>query len=124
MRRVAFRGPVIGRSTSESRTRRQVGLTATRPMEFVYVVRRRDLFEPDSPQGFRSVGPAGSPSAATLVSASAGAASGEFLEAARTKGFFVERRHAERDSSLKQIIPYCVMVDADALDVESLEHGP
>jgi predicted NUDIX family phosphoesterase len=73
-------------------------------MEFVYVVRRRDLFESDSPQGFHRAMSEGS----------------EFLEAARTRGFFVERRHAERDASLKQIIPYCVMVDAESLDADPL----
>jgi predicted NUDIX family phosphoesterase len=81
-------------------------------MEFVYVVRRRDLFESDSPQGFHR---AISEAATSTASASAG-----FLEAARTKGFFVERRHAERDASLKQIIPYCVMVDAESLDADPL----
>src|SRR5262245_5246303 len=67
-------------------------------MEFVYVVRRRDLFEHDSPQGFHRLSPA------ELES--------RYVGVARTRGFFVERDHAEKDSSLKQIIPYCVVLNA------------
>ncbi len=65
-------------------------------MELVYVVRRRDLFERESIQGFRAL------SGETLSS--------HFLRPIAARGFFVERRHAEQDSSLKQIIPYCVVV--------------
>lgn len=64
-------------------------------MEFVYVVKRYDLFERRFPHGLE------------LLDA-------EEMAAVRARidrhGFFVERRHAELDSSLKQVIPYCVVV--------------
>jgi len=63
-------------------------------MEFVYVVRRSDLFERDCPQGFLRL------STADFAS--------RYGKSIHDLGFFVERRHAERDSSLKQVIPYCV----------------
>lgn len=63
-------------------------------MEFVYVVRRRELFERAFPHGL------------DVRDADATAA---VLARIRSRGFFVERRHAETDASLKQIIPYCVV---------------
>lgn len=75
-------------------------------MEFVYVVRRRDLFERESVQGFAALSP--SELEAT------------YLMKARTAGFFVERAHAENDSSLKQLIPYCIIVDQASLEPTSL----
>jgi len=64
-------------------------------MEFVYVVKRFDLFDLSFPHGFRR------PWEIPLD---------DYLERIREQGFFVERRHAETDSSLKQVIPYCVMM--------------
>ncbi len=64
-------------------------------MEFVYVVRRYDLFDLSFPHGFRR------PWEVPLAT---------WLERIRARGFFVERRHAEKDSALKQIIPYCVLL--------------
>lgn len=64
-------------------------------MEFVYVVKRYDLFERAFPHGFRR------PWEVPLD---------EYLARIRERGFFVERRHAETDSSMKQLIPYCVLV--------------
>jgi predicted NUDIX family phosphoesterase len=64
-------------------------------MEFVYVVKRYDLFDLSFPHGFRRPWEVPLPL---------------WIERIRTRGFFVERRHAERDSSLKQIIPYCVLL--------------
>lgn len=63
-------------------------------MEFVYVVRRRDFFSGDWPQGF------------TPASA---AAAHDVLGAFAQRGFFVERREAERCADWKQLIPYCVL---------------
>jgi predicted NUDIX family phosphoesterase len=64
-------------------------------MEFVYVVKRYDLFERRFPHGLELLD-AGEMSAVD--------------ERIRQHGFFVERRHAELDSSFKQVIPYCVVV--------------
>lgn len=64
-------------------------------MEFVYVVKRRELFERAFPHGLDVPPPD---------------AMGEVLARIRTRGFFVERRHAETDASLKQVIPYCVVL--------------
>jgi len=64
-------------------------------MEFVYVVKRYDLFDLAFPHGFRR------PWEVPLE---------EWIEKIREQGFFVERRHAETDSSLKQVIPYCVLL--------------
>lgn len=63
-------------------------------MEFVYVVKRGDLFERRFPHGLELLGP----------DEVAGV-----LGRIRDHGFFVERRHAEIDPSMKQIIPYCVV---------------
>ncbi len=64
-------------------------------MEFVYVVKRFDLFEMAFPHGFRR------PWEVPLD---------DYLGRIRSRGFFVERRHAETDSTMKQIIPYCVIL--------------
>ncbi len=63
-------------------------------MEFVYVVKRRELFPLRFPQGFEPLDEA---------------ETAEVVARIRTRGFFVERRHAETDATLKQIIPYCVV---------------
>jgi predicted NUDIX family phosphoesterase len=65
-------------------------------MEFVYVVPRADLFRDCYPQGFV---PFGAPEDCA-----------RFLAPLADHGFFVERRHAERSPSLKQIIPYTVVL--------------
>jgi predicted NUDIX family phosphoesterase len=67
-------------------------------VEFVYVVKRQELFPLRFPHGLEVPEPA---------------SMSELLERIRTRGFFVERRHAETDASLKQIIPYCVVARGD-----------
>ena len=67
-------------------------------MEFVYVVRRFDLY----PHGF--------PHGLVLPGADA---IGDLRTRIRHHGFFVERRHAETDATLKQVIPYCVVLRGD-----------
>ena len=69
-------------------------------MEFVYVVKRYDLFDLAFPHGFRR------PWEVPLD---------DYLARVRSRGFFVERRHAETDSSLKQLIPYCVLLRGDEI---------
>ncbi len=64
-------------------------------MEFVYVVKRSDLFDLRTPHGLEVLEPA---------------AMEQFRARVRRRGFFVELRHAERDASLKQVIPYCVVM--------------
>lgn len=70
-------------------------------MEFVYVVKRSQLFDLAYPQGFQRL--------------SGSELDRHFLSRIRERGFFVERRHAERDSSLKQIIPYCVVKQGEKI---------
>ena len=67
-------------------------------MEFVYVVKRFDLFERACPHGL-------------LVPDAAGMEG--LLGRIRSRGFFVERRPAEPDASMKQVIPYCVVTRGD-----------
>lgn len=69
-------------------------------MEFVYVVKRRELFDLHQPQGFLGI-------------ESHRAEIDRYLERARSRGFFVERRFAELDSSWKQVIPYVVIARGD-----------
>jgi predicted NUDIX family phosphoesterase len=69
-------------------------------MEFVFVVKRYDLFDLAFPHGFQTAEEADLP---------------DILERARARGFFVERRHAETDSSFKQIIPYCLVTCGDSV---------
>ncbi len=64
-------------------------------MEFVYVVKRRDLFDRRYPHGLELLPP-------EEIAA--------YVERIRASGFFVERRHAEGDPELQQIIPYGVVV--------------
>jgi len=79
-------------------------------MEFVFVVPRRDLFPDCYPQGFHPFGADG----VTLAS----------LEDAVSRGFFVERDHAERNPELKQVIPYCVVErDGHILLLRRLQSG-
>ncbi len=65
-------------------------------MEFVYVTKRYDLFDLSFPHGF--------------VAGSEDDRVDTWTQRIREKGFFVERRWAELDSSFKQIIPYTLMV--------------
>ena len=67
-------------------------------MEFVYVIKRFDLFDLGFPHGFRR------PWEVPLD---------DWIERIGSLGFFVERRHAEKDSTMKQIIPYCVLMRGD-----------
>ncbi len=62
-------------------------------MEFVLVVPRARLFDDRYPHGFEPF---------------SGAERERVLARIREHGFFVERRHAERDPSLKQVIPYAL----------------
>lgn len=68
-------------------------------MEFVYVIKRTDLFELEYPQGFLRLSPK--------------ELEARYLAKIRQRGFFIERRFAEQDSSFKQIIPYCVVVQRE-----------
>jgi len=78
-------------------------------MEFVYVVRRRDLFERRFPHGLELLDESGMADVVARI---------------RRHGFFVERRHAELDSSLKQVIPYCVFArGADVFVMRRLSGG-
>ncbi len=62
--------------------------------EFVWVVRRRDLFPRSYPQGFWKMESGGE----------------RTLECILEKGFFVERREAETEPAWKQCIPYCLLL--------------
>lgn len=62
-------------------------------MEFVLVVPRDRLFDDRYPHGFEPF---------------AGTERERVLERIRLHGFFVERRHAEKTPSLKQVIPYAL----------------
>ena len=66
-------------------------------MEFVYVVKRYDLFDRSFPHGF--------------VAAPEPVA--QWTRRIREKGFYLERRQAELDSSFKQIIPYTLVLHGD-----------
>jgi predicted NUDIX family phosphoesterase len=68
-------------------------------MEFVYVVKRYDLFDLSFPHGFQTGQDEGALS--------------NYVERITQKGFFIERRFCEKDSSFKQIIPYAVIVHED-----------
>jgi predicted NUDIX family phosphoesterase len=65
-------------------------------MEFVYVTKRYDLFDLSFPHGF--------------VAAQDDDRVARWNERITARSFFVERRWAEQDSSLKQIIPYTLVV--------------
>jgi len=65
-------------------------------VESVYVVKRYDLFDLEFPHGFRAAGEDPCFEA--------------YMERILRKGFFMERRFAETDSSFKQIIPYCLLM--------------
>ncbi|MGH7152007.1 MAG: phosphoesterase [Planctomycetota bacterium] len=68
--------------------------------EFVFVLKRRDLFEASGPfRGFRPLDPA--------------ELEEFFLGRIRNRGFFLERDHAERDPDFKQVIPYTLVLSRD-----------
>ena len=64
-------------------------------LEFVWVVRRRDLFPKRSPHGFEVLSPP--------------ELDDRYLDCIHDRGFFVERREAECCPEWKQVIPYCVV---------------
>ncbi|MAE75682.1 MAG: hypothetical protein CMJ85_02290 [Planctomycetes bacterium] len=64
-------------------------------MEFVWVVRRRDLFPSFTPHGFVPLG--------------VEELEDRYLSVVRERGFFVERREAEVTPAWKQVIPYCTV---------------
>ena len=66
-------------------------------MEFVYVVKRYDLFDRSFPHGFVT-----EPDSVA-----------EWTRRIREKGFFLERRQAEQDSSFKQVIPYTLVLQGE-----------
>ena len=66
-------------------------------MEFVYVVKRYDLFDRSFPHGF----------------VTEPAAVAEWTRRIRERGFFLERRQAEQDSSFKQVIPYTLVLHGE-----------
>jgi len=68
-------------------------------MEFVYVVKRYDLFDRSFPHGF----------VATPETVA------QWTRRIREKGFYLERRQAELDSSFKQIIPYTLVMHGDEI---------
>jgi predicted NUDIX family phosphoesterase len=73
-------------------------------MEFVFVVKRSDLFDLSFPHGFVPR-VAGDPQDRVAT----------WTRRIRERGFFVERRWAEKDSSLKQVIPYTLLVHREEL---------
>ena len=73
-------------------------------MEFVFVVKRSDLFELSFPHGF-----------VPRVAADPQDRVATWTRRIRERGFFVERRWAEKDSSLKQVIPYTLLVHREEL---------
>ncbi|MAF66508.1 MAG: hypothetical protein CMJ84_12730 [Planctomycetes bacterium] len=64
-------------------------------MEFVHVVPRERLFPECYPQGFTPFG--------------SGFSYADFAARVCEHGFFIERRYAEREPSLKQVIPYSLV---------------
>ncbi len=77
-------------------------------MEFVYAIRREDLFDLAYPHGFQG-----------LDDEEPG--DDKYIDRICEEGFFVERDYAEEDSNLKQIIPYSlVQGDGQVLQVKRL----
>jgi predicted NUDIX family phosphoesterase len=64
-------------------------------MEFVYVVKRYDLFDLAFPHGFEPGNQEG------VLS--------KYINRIKENGFFIERKYCEKDSGFKQIIPYAVL---------------
>ena len=79
-------------------------------MEFVYVVPRSKLFPDCTPHGFMPFGE--------------GLSEEAFHATAVEHGYFIERRYAERDPNLKQIIPYTVVTrDGDVFCMRRTQRG-
>jgi predicted NUDIX family phosphoesterase len=70
-------------------------------MEFVFVAPREALFPACYPQGF--------------VPFRTDREGRDFLAGLAAHGFFVERAHAERNPSWKQVIPYCVVASGERI---------
>jgi len=70
-------------------------------MEFVWVVPRCDLFAKSTPHG--------------LLALPADELEGRFLATGRAYGVFVERRYAETQPELKQVIPYVAVCKGDTV---------
>lgn len=68
-------------------------------MEFIFVIKRYDLFDLEFPHGFQRH------DGAALRS--------RYLEKIEKHGFFAERRYCEQDSGFKQIIPYSIVTHGD-----------
>ncbi len=83
-------------------------------MEFIYVVKRYDIFDLAFPHGFvlSDMGTGKKKEASDPVAVHDVR---EYMKRAREKGFFVERRWAEKDSSFKQIIPYTLVTDGESV---------
>ncbi|MFH0946578.1 MAG: NUDIX domain-containing protein [Planctomycetota bacterium] len=80
-------------------------------MEFVYVVKRSDLFDLHFPHGF-------------VPESSQPGMVAEYVGRAEERGFFMERRYAENDSSFKQLIPYTLIVrDREVLLLKRSKKG-
>lgn len=78
-------------------------------LEFVWVVKREDLFSGRTPHGLEVLDEW---------------RMAEHVSRILEHGFFVERRHAERDPSMKQVIPYCVVVrGAEVFRMRRLARG-
>jgi predicted NUDIX family phosphoesterase len=73
-------------------------------MEHVYVVKRYDLFDAAFPHGFLR-----------QHSSDFELPVEKLVERAARRGFFIERRQAEIDSSFKQVIPYCLVLNGDSV---------
>lgn len=88
-------------------------------MEFIYVVKRYDLFDLAFPHGLVLRGQAGTVGQNEKVHDV-----GRYVERILEKGFFIERSWAEQDSSFKQVIPYTVVAcGSDVLLLQRLGGG-
>jgi len=86
------------RLIAAGRNHRSKGLSRPDPMEFVFVIPRAELFPECYPHGLAVFGKEFSEAA--------------FHAAVEARGFFVERDYAERTPSMKQVIPYSIVVRA------------
>ena len=77
-------------------------------MEFVFVIPRNSLFPECTPHGLALFEAA--PGGDSGGDASAGWDRSAFEDVVKSEGYFVEREYAERTPSLKQVIPYTLVV--------------